>query len=93
LKRATARWRLGDRIAIVLDGRVVSAPAVSGPIGAQAEISGRFTPGEAEELAKVLRSGALPASVRFLSETLPPATGTVRWDFGRLTTGSPLDVV
>jgi preprotein translocase subunit SecD len=51
-----------DQFAIVLDGRVVSAPAINqGPIaGGQAQISGQFDRESAQALANVLNFGALP---------------------------------
>ncbi len=50
-----------NRFAIVLDGVVVSAPGVNEAIpGGQAEISGQFTQEEAQDLANVLKFGALP---------------------------------
>lgn len=50
-----------NRFAIVLDGRVISAPSVSEAIpGGRAEISGSFNEESATELANVLKYGALP---------------------------------
>jgi len=65
-------------IAIVLDGVVLSAPAVQGPdlaSGDSFQISGDFTEGEAKDLALVLRYGSLPvefeqAALRQVSATL-----------------------
>jgi preprotein translocase subunit SecD len=59
---------IGRRLAIVLDDRVISAPVIEQPVGAEGQIRGRFTAAEAEELAKVLRAGALPARMRYLQE-------------------------
>jgi preprotein translocase subunit SecD len=60
---------VGRQLAIVLDDRVVSAPSIEGPINQpEARITGRFTPQEADDLALVLRSGALPASLTYLDE-------------------------
>jgi hypothetical protein len=54
-----------DQVAIVLDGNVVSAPEIEGPIpGGVAQITGAFTRAQAEELAADLQSGALPADFR-----------------------------
>ena len=51
----------GNRFAIVLDGVVVSAPGVNEAIpGGQAQISGQFTKEQAQDLANVLKFGALP---------------------------------
>ena len=50
------------RLAIVLDGKVISAPVISEPItSGDGRISGNFTMQSASELALMLRSGALPA--------------------------------
>ncbi len=52
------------RMAIVLDGKVQSAPRINEKIsGGEAQITGSFSPEEASELALVLRSGALPAPI------------------------------
>jgi preprotein translocase subunit SecD len=66
-QRETGR-NLGRRLAIVLDDRVISAPVIEQPVGAEGQIRGRFTTAEADELAKVLRAGALPAKMRYLQE-------------------------
>jgi len=66
-KRETGR-NVGRRLAIVLDGQVASAPVIQGQISDRGQISGRFSTQEADELAKVLRAGALPASLRPLQE-------------------------
>ena len=51
----------GEQFAIVLDGRVISAPTVISPItGGNAQITGDFTQEQAEELANSLKYGALP---------------------------------
>ena len=60
---------VGRQLAIVLDGRVVSAPRIDGRIGGtDAEITGHFTAQEAANLSLTLRSGALPASLTYLEE-------------------------
>jgi len=66
-KRATGA-NIGRRLAIVLDGSVASAPTIQGQISSEGVIHGRFTAPEADELAKVLRAGALPATLRYLQE-------------------------
>ncbi len=54
-----------DTIAVVLDGNVVSAPEIAGPIpGGNAQIVGDFTRAQAEELAAQLQSGPLPVDFR-----------------------------
>jgi preprotein translocase subunit SecD len=59
---------IGRQLAIVLDGRVESAPTIQGQIGGEGQITGRFTTAETEELSKVLRAGALPASLDYLQQ-------------------------
>jgi preprotein translocase subunit SecD len=66
-KRETGR-NVGRRLAIVLDGRVESAPQINSQIGADGVISGHFTAQYADELSKVLRAGALPATLKYLQE-------------------------
>jgi preprotein translocase subunit SecD len=66
-KQETGR-NIGRRLAIVLDERVTSAPVIEQPVGAEGQIRGHFTAAEADELAKVLRAGALPAKMRYLQE-------------------------
>jgi preprotein translocase subunit SecD len=63
-------------LAIVLDNRVYSAPVIHGQITDRGEITGNFTPQQANDLALVLRSGALPAAIKYLSEeTVGPSLG------------------
>ena len=59
---------IGRRLAIVIDDRVASAPVIEQAVGAEVQIRGRFTAVEADELAQVLRAGALPAKLRYLQE-------------------------
>ena len=62
---------IGRRLAIVLDGRIQSAPNIQGRISNDGVITGGpggFAPQEALDLALVLRSGALPASLEYLEE-------------------------
>jgi preprotein translocase subunit SecD len=66
-KRETGR-NVGRRLAIILDGSVASAPTIQSQIGAEGQITGRFTAQEADELAKILRAGALPATLKYLQE-------------------------
>jgi preprotein translocase subunit SecD len=67
----------GKRLAIVLDGKVASAPQIQEKIaGGKARITGRFTMEEARDLAIILRAGALPAPVTILEErTVGPSLG------------------
>jgi preprotein translocase subunit SecD len=74
-QRETGR-HVGRRMAIVLDDRVISAPVIEQAIGASAQIRGRFSVLEADELAKLLRAGALPAKMRYLHQlTIGPSLG------------------
>jgi preprotein translocase subunit SecD len=67
---------IGQRLAIVLDQRVYSAPVVRSRIMGRGQIEGRFTPQEAADLAVVLRSGSLPIPVQIEEErTIGPALG------------------
>ena len=68
---------IGKRMAIVLDGKVHSAPVIQARIGGgKASITGHFTPAEAQDLAIVLRAGSLPAPVSILEErTVGPTLG------------------
>ena len=68
---------VGKRLAIVLDGKVQSAPRINEPIpSGEAVITGRFTPQEASDLAIVLRVGALPAPIYVEEErTIGPLLG------------------
>ena len=60
---------VGRAIAIVLDGMVYSAPNVNGEItGGRSSITGNFTPEEAKDLANVLKSGKMAASVHIVQE-------------------------
>jgi len=59
---------IGRQLAIVLDGRVQSAPRIESRITDEGRIHGSFTTQEAADLALVLRSGALPASLTYLEE-------------------------
>ncbi|HWA17877.1 MAG TPA: protein translocase subunit SecD, partial [Devosia sp.] len=55
---------VGKRFAIVLDNQVITAPVIQQPItGGSGQISGSFTPATANDLAVLLRAGALPATL------------------------------
>ncbi|HEX9162869.1 MAG TPA: protein translocase subunit SecD [Thermoanaerobaculia bacterium] len=67
---------VGRRLAIVLDNRVVSAPVINSQINDQGVIEGSFTNQQASDLALILRSGSLPASLTTLEErTVGPSLG------------------
>ena len=82
-ERLTAE-NVGKRMAIVLDGKVYSAPVIRERIGGgRASISGNFTTDEANDLAIVLRAGSLPAPVNILEErTVGPSLGQESIDSG-----------
>ena len=68
---------VGKRFAMVLDGRVLSAPSINEPIlGGSAQISGSFSVATANNLAISLRSGALPVKMTVVEErTVSPELG------------------
>ncbi len=73
--RATGA-NIGRGLAIVLDGKIVSAPVINARITDAGVIEGGFTQREAEDLSTVLRSGALPAGITTLEErTVGPSLG------------------
>ncbi|MBR5153758.1 MAG: protein translocase subunit SecD [Alphaproteobacteria bacterium] len=60
---------VNERFAIVLDGKVLSAPTIREPIpGGRGQISGGFSLQGAKDLAVLLRSGALPAPLQVIEE-------------------------
>jgi SecD/SecF fusion protein len=67
----------GEPFAIVLDGRVISAPVIREPIvGGRGQISGHFTVSDANDLAVLLRAGALPAPLHVVEErSIGPSLG------------------
>jgi protein-export membrane protein SecD len=85
--RATAE-NVGRLLAIVLDNKVISAPRINGPIpGGQGQISGRFTVEAANNLAVLLRAGALPAPLTIVEErTVGPGLGADSIAAGKLAT-------
>ena len=59
------RANVGKRFAIILDDKVISAPVINEPItGGSGQISGNFTTETANDLAVLLRAGALPAPLK-----------------------------
>ncbi|MGC2193545.1 MAG: protein translocase subunit SecD [Terriglobales bacterium] len=67
---------VGDSLAIVLDNKVMEVATIKSEIGDQGVIEGRFTDQQAKDLALVLNSGALPASIKYLEErTVGPSLG------------------
>ena len=77
LFEAATGEHVGERLAIVLDGTVHSAPVIQEKIaGGTASISGQFSPEEAQDLAISLRSGSLAAPVHVLEQrSVGPALG------------------
>ena len=64
-----SRANVGHRFAIVLDDKVISAPVIREPItGGRGQISGNFTAASANDLAVLLRAGALPAPLTVVEE-------------------------
>jgi len=68
---------VGRRFAIVLDGEVITAPTIQTAItGGSGMISGSFTPQSANDLAVLLRAGALPATLDIIEErSVGPSLG------------------
>ncbi len=61
---------IGRQLAIIVDGRVQSAPTIENRITSDGRINGSFTQEEVQNLSLILRSGALPASMEYLEERL-----------------------
>ncbi|MCI5060534.1 MAG: protein translocase subunit SecD [Alphaproteobacteria bacterium] len=72
-----SRENVNRLFAIVLDREIISAPVIREPIcGGQGQISGNFSLKEANDLALLLRAGALPAPLEILEErTVGPSLG------------------
>lgn len=67
---------IGRSLAVILDGRVQTAPTIQSRITDEGRITGNFSQEEAADLSLVLRSGALPASLTYLEErTVGPTLG------------------
>jgi preprotein translocase subunit SecD len=74
---------IGERVAIILDKQVYSAPNIQSRIGTRGQITGRFTMQEAADLAVVLRAGSLSVPVVIEEErTVGPALGADSIDRG-----------
>ncbi len=82
------KQNIGKPFAIVLDGRVVSAPVIrSAILGGSGQISGNFTFEEATDLAILLRAGALPAPLTVVEErTVGAELGADSVSQGRIAT-------
>jgi preprotein translocase subunit SecD len=83
--QATAE-NVGQPFAIVLDDKVISAPVIREPItGGSGQISGSFTVQSANDLAVLLRAGALPAPLTVIEErTVGPGLGQDSIEKGEL---------
>ncbi|MGD0931329.1 MAG: protein translocase subunit SecD [Candidatus Korobacteraceae bacterium] len=67
---------VGDKLAVVLDNRVQSVATIQEQIHDQGRITGSFSEEETRNLALTLRSGALPAGIKYLQEvTVGPSLG------------------
>ena len=67
---------IGTGLAIILDGKVVSAPRINAKITDSGVIEGSFTQQEVDDLTTTLRSGSLPAGLTYLEErTVGPSLG------------------
>ncbi|MCI0405262.1 MAG: protein translocase subunit SecD [candidate division Zixibacteria bacterium] len=77
---------IGKPLAIILDGRVVSAPVIQGQITNRGQITmGSGTMEEAHDLAIILRAGALPAPVKIIeSSVIGPSLGADSIEKGKL---------
>ena len=87
---------INRRLAIVLDGTVQSAPVIQSRIADSGRITGRFTREQANDLAIVLRAGALPAPIRVEEErTVGPSLGrdSIRAGLAATAIGASLVVV
>jgi SecD/SecF fusion protein len=73
------------RLAIILDDLIVSAPQLNEPIRSEGQISGRFTTEQVNDLVRILRAGALPATLKpepVSENTIGPTLGADTIDSG-----------
>lgn len=67
---------VGDKLAVVLDNKVQEVATIQEQIHDSGVINGRFSEQESKDLAMILRSGALPASIHYLEDrTVGPSLG------------------
>lgn len=67
---------IGKRMAVVLDERIETAPTIQDVLSYDNQITGNYTIEEVNDMALVLRSGALPAPLKYLEErTIGPSLG------------------
>jgi preprotein translocase subunit SecD len=85
---------VGERLAIVLNGKVMSAPTIQSQITDTGQITGKFSQRSAEDLALTLRSGSLPARVVYQEErTVGPSLGAESIRQGLISSTIGLSVV
>ncbi len=82
----TTQQNVGKLFAIILDNKVISAPQIREPIlGGSGQISGNFTVQSANDLAVLLRAGALPATLTIVEErTVGPSLGADSIEAGKI---------
>ncbi|MBV8477477.1 MAG: protein translocase subunit SecD [Acidobacteria bacterium] len=67
---------VGDYLSVILDNKVMEVAVIKSQIGDTGVIEGRFTDQQARDLALILNSGALPATIKYLQEsTVGPSLG------------------
>jgi preprotein translocase subunit SecD len=67
---------VGDRLAVVLDNKVMEVAVIQEAIRDEGRITGAFTEQQTQDLSLTLRSGALPAGIKYLEErTVGPSLG------------------
>lgn len=76
----------GERLAIILDGKILSAPVINEPINSgEGFISGNFSVDSATELALMLKAGALPTPLKIIEErVIGPNLGADSVESGKL---------
>lgn len=80
---------INNLLAVVLDNRIQSVATIQGRIDDFGQITGRFSQQEALDLALILRSGSLPASLHYLEErTVGPSLGADSIRAGMLAIGT-----
>ena len=76
---------IGKPFAIILDGKVVSAPIIRSQIFSNGQITGNFSVEETKELSLILRAGALPAPLNILEErSVGPGLGADSISAGKI---------
>lgn len=78
------RENTGRQLAILIDGKIRSAPSINEPItGGRARISGSFSQQEAKDLALIIKEGALPVPINIVEErTIGPSLGKQSIELG-----------